>query len=464
MSNIEERRVQRRNMMLTGNLYKVIPYVAFPMIISMLIDSFYNLADTYFVSQLGTSATAAVGVNDSLLHLLRALAMGFGMGASSIISKLLGEKKENEAGKVATTAIYTAAITLSLIAAVAYILKEPMVMLLGSTEGAKPYAISYASFILISAPFTGVEVTLSHTLRAEGSTNYSMIGMTSGCVVNCLLDPLFINYFKMGVGGAALATTISKAISAFVLMIPFLRGKTIIEIKPSLFTPKWYIYKDIIRMGVPAFLRASMMSIASIVTNNVASGFGDIALASVSISNKVTRLMGSAILGFGQGFQPVAGYCYGAKMYKRVRDAFIVCTKIGAVVSVFVATILAIFAPNVVSVFAKSGDVETIRLSALIIRTQCVTLFPHAWIMIINGLNQALGRPVESTVVALSRQVLCLIPCVIILTKIFGLNGLAFSQATADILSLFISVPIVIGELNMLKRMEKEQATANNSL
>jgi len=454
MSDLQERRDKRRDMMLNGKLLKVIPYIAFPMIVSMLIDSLYNLADTYFVSQLGTSATAAVGVNDSLLQLMRAVAMGFAMGASSVISALMGAKKEDQAGRVATTTVYTAAIVLSAIAAVAYAFREPMVMLFGSTEGAKPYAIAYASFILLSAPFTAIEVCLSHTLRAEGSTNYSMIGMTSGCVINCVLDPIFINGLCMGVGGAALATTISKAISAFILMIPFLRGKTMIEIKPSFFTPKWSIYKDVVKMGVPAFLRMSMMSLSHIVTNNVASNFGDVALAAVSISNKVTRLMGSAILGFGQGFQPIAGYCYGAGKYKRVREAFKTCTAIGAAVSIFVGIVLGIFAPNIVGLFTKPGEYETLRLGALIIRTQCITLFPHAWIMIINGLNQALGRPFEATVVGLSRQVICLIPSVILLTKFFGINGLACSQACADILSLFISVPIVLNEMKMLKQKE----------
>ena len=454
-NSLGDRRAARREMMLTGNLLKVIPLVAFPMIISMVIDALYNMADTYFVSQLGNVATAAVGVNDALLHLMRAIALGFGMGASSPISKLMGAKREDEASKVATTTVITSIIVLSTISAIAFIFRNSLVIFLGATETAKPYAVAYASYILISAPFTAGEVACSHTLRAEGSTVYSMIGMVSGCVINVGLDPIFIHTLGMGVAGAALATTISKGISFLILLSPFLRRKTLIELRFKYFTPKAYIYKEIAKMGIPTLLRAGAMSLSAVFVNNMARAFGDSALAAVSVSNKCTRLIGSAIMGFGQGFQPIGGYCWGARKYSRVRSAFWTCTAIGACVAVVLGIFMFIFAENIMGVFMKAEYVaETMRVGKLMIRTQTITLFPHVWVNIANGLYQALGRPKEATVLGLSRQVICLIPIVFILSKVFGINGLACAQAVADICSMLIAIPMVAHQSRIVKRLK----------
>ena len=452
---LAERRAERRDMMINGNLVKVIPIVALPMVVTMLIDAFYNLADTYFVSQLGITATAAVGVNDSLLHLMRAVALAFGMGASSPISKLMGAKREEDACRVATTSVITAMLTLSGLAVIAYIFRDSFVVFLGATEGARPYAVEYASFILISAPFTAGEVTCSQTLRAEGSTTYSMIGMVSGCVINVGLDPLFIRTFGMGVAGAALATTISKAISFCILISPFLRHKTLIELKFKYFTPKAHIYKEIAKMGIPTLLRTGAMSLSAVFVNNMARSFGDSALAAVSLANKCTRMVGSAVAGFGQGLQPVGGYCFGARRYKRVRSAFWTCTGLGACIAIVLGAALFIFTPQVLSLFMEAEkEAETMRIGTLMIRTQCITMFPHMWILIINGLYQALGRPVEATIMGLSRQVIFLVPAAFILSKVFGVNGLACSQSAADVLSVLISVGMVIHQMKKLKQMK----------
>lgn len=455
-------RAERRRMMLEDPVIKVIPLIAFPMIISMLIDSIYNIADTYFVSQLGRAATAAVGVNDAMTHFIRSVAMGFGMGASGIMSRLLGAKKDEEACCVGTTAMFTSIVFLTVLAAVAYLFVEPLVVLLGATDTVKPYSMDYARFILISAPFTAGEVALSQMLRSEGSTKYSMFGMVSGCVVNIALDPLFIHTFGMEVAGAALATTISKFISFVVLLWPFLTKKTILEVKFRYFTPKWSIYKEIIRMGVPTFLRSSMMTVAGVITNNIAGSFSDSALAAVSVANKCTRMVGSAIIGFGQGFQPVAGYCWGAGHYQRVRRAFWVSTGIGAAMAVVIGGAMAIGAKTLVKVFA-ADDADIISIGTLMIRTQCYTMMAHVWGMIINGLFQALGRAIPAAILGLSRQVICLIPCVLILSKLFGVTGLAVSQAAADLLGLAIAIPMVINISKELNQLIKEHPVPEES-
>lgn len=457
--SVEESRAARRKMMLEDPVSRVIPIIAIPMIISMLVDSLYNMADTYFVSQLGKAATAAVGVNDSMTHFIRSVAMGFGVGASSYMSRLLGAKKDEDACRVGVTTLFTSAIVLGLLAAVAYLFIDPLVDLLGATATSKPYAMDYARFILISAPFTAGEVALSHILRSEGSTKYSMIGMCSGCVVNVALDPLFINVLGMEVAGAALATSISKVVSFLILLWPFLRKKTLLEIKLCYFTPKWSIYKEIARMGTPTFLRASMMSIAGVITNNIAGSFSDSALAAVSVANKCTRLVGSCIMGFGQGFQPVAGYCWGAKYYRRVRHAFWVSTLIGGIMAVIVAGAMAVYAPTLVSVFA-ADDPDILSIGTLMIRTQCYTMVVHIWVMLITSLFQALGRALASAVLSLSRQVLCLIPTVIILSKLFGVTGLAVSQAVADVLGMAIAAPLLFRFLGELKKLIAEDTTS----
>lgn len=462
-NTLQDRRDERRRMMLEDPAWKVIPIIAIPMIISMLIDSLYNLADTYFVSQLGTAATAAVGVNDSLTHFTRSLSMCFGVGAASYISRLMGAKREEYACRVGTTAMFTSMAVLTVFAVLCYTFLEPLVMLLGSTENSKAYSMDYARFILMSAPFTAGEVALSQMLRSEGSTKFSMIGMVSGCAINVILDPIFIYVLEMGVAGAALATSISKFISFCVLLTPFLRKKTLLELKFSYFTPKWEIYKEVAKMGIPTFLRSSLMTFSGVLINNIAGGFSDSALAAVSVSNKSTRFIGSAIMGFGQGFQPLAGYCWGAKRYKRVREAFWTCSKMGATAAMILAIGMFIAAPALVGVFAAADDTEIVAIGTLMIRSQCVTMVPHLWIMIVNGLFQALGRPLSAALLGMSRQLICLIPCLLTLPRFFGLTGLSISQAAADVLSMALVIPLLLSVLREIKKKEKEPVEAETA-
>ena len=454
-TNIEAKRSERRRLMLEESVFKVVPIIALPMVISMLIDSFYNLADTYFVSQLGTAATAAVGINNSLMHFIRALGMGFGMGAASYISRLLGAKRGDEASRVASTAVITSIVFVSAAAVIAFVFRGPLVTLLGATATSKRYSMDYATYILLAAPFTAGEIGLSQTLRSEGSTNYSMIGMLSGCFVNLALDPLFIFAFKWGVAGAAAATALSKVVAFIVLLTPFLRGKSLIRISPKLFSPRKDIYVEIARMGIPSFLRACIMSIANVVTNNYAGSYNDSVLAAVSISNRIMIFVGSMVMGFGQGFQPIAGYCYGAKRYKRVRSAFWATTAFGLAICLTFGTVLYILAPQAVGLFT-STDSEIVRIGSYMVRVQCLTLPFHVWGMIINGVFQGLGRPIGATILGLSRQVICFIPSMIILNVMFGVDGLMNAQAISDCLTMFIAVPLLIYILNFLKKREKE--------
>ncbi len=390
------------------------------------------------------------------MHLLRSVAMGFGIGAASYISRLLGAKRDEEANRVGTTTLFTGPIALMAISLIGYIFMLPMVRALGATDSVMPYSMDYARWILLSSPFTAGTVILSQLLRSEGSTKYSMIGMVSGCVVNIALDPLFIHVLGLEVAGAAIATGISKLTSFIILLMPFLKKKSILELKPRFFTPKKEIYLEIAKMGIPTFLRSSMLAVSSIVVNNVAGSFSDSALAAVTVANKSAHLVGSGIIGLSQGFQPVAGYNWGAKNYNRVRKAFWACTVMGVSASVVLGAILAVFARRLVGVFASSDDLEILQIGSYMIITQCITMGFHTWGVISNGLFQALGRSVGAAILGLSRQLICLLPCVLILSKLFGVYGLASAQAAADILTFIVALLMTVALFRRIKRIEYE--------
>ena len=459
-----QRRNARRKMMLEEPVAKVIPILAAPMIIAMLIDSIYNITDTYFVSQLGMSATAAVGVNDSLMILIRSIAMGFGIGASSYISRLLGAKEYERASRVGSTALFSAILVIATIAVIAYIFVDPLVVALGATQTVKPYSVQYASWILLSSPLTAGTVVLGQLLRSEGSTQYSMIGMVSGCLINISLDPLLINVVGLGIAGAAIATGISKMISFGILLAPFLRGKTLIEMKIKLFTPTKRIYTEIVKMGIPTLLRSSMLALSTIVLNNYAGAFGDTALAAVSVANKCARLVGAAILGLGMGFQPLAGYCWGAKQYARVRKAFWTCSWMGVAGAAVLGALMAMAAPQLIHVFASTDDEAMVELGAYMIITQCITMPFHVWGMIANGLYQALGRPIGAGILGLSRQMICLVPSVIVLSRLFGVYGLASAQAASDVITMCIAIPMVLWLMKKMKILETGEERAARRL
>jgi putative MATE family efflux protein len=448
---------KRRKMMLEGNLLRLIPVIALPQVVTMLIDALYNIADTYFVSRLGPAATAAVGINDSTMHIIRALALAFGMGAASYISRLLGAGKDREASEAASTTVFTAMGFIAAISILAYFFLSPLMTFMGATESAKPYSMAYARWTLLFAPFTAGTVCLSQALRGEGSTAFAMCGSVSGCLINVFLDPLFITTFALGVSGAAIATGISKMISFGILLFPFITQRTMLTISPRLFTPRKNLYGEIARMGIPVGMRTGMMTLSTIVINNMAAGFGDIALAAVAVANKCMRLVAAAIMGFGQGFQPIAGYCWGARKYERVKKAFFYTSAIGFIISAIMGGLLAIFARPVIGIFTE--DLAMIDVGVILVRSQSIVLPPHVWVIIAGGLFQGTGKPFQAGLLGLSRQIFSLLPCVIILTRLFGLMGLVHAQAAADVVSFCIALGLVIPMVLELNRLQKEQNT-----
>jgi putative MATE family efflux protein len=282
-----------------------------------------------------------------------------------------------------------------------------------------------------------------------------MFGSVSGCVINVLLDPVFIYTLNMGVAGAAIATGISKTISFSILLFPFIARKTVLSISPRLFTPGKELYAELARMGVPVGMRTGLMTLATIVINNMAAGFGDLALAAVAVANKCMRLVGSAIMGFSQGYQPIVGYCWGAKKYDRVKKAFFYTSAFGLAISSVLGALLTVFARQVIRVFSDDSGMMDIGLT--LIRSQSIVLPLHVWVVIASGLFQGAGKAVRAAFMGLSRQIVSLIPCVLILTTLFGLQGLVRAQAAADILSFCIAVGMVISMMFELTRLQKAE-------
>ncbi len=446
--------------MLEEKMLRVIPKVAIPMIIASLIDSVYNFCDALFVSQLGVNATAAVAVNDSLMHILRAVSMGFALGASSYISRLMGAKQDEKASRVGTSTLFIGIAFSLVFGLVCLAFRSPIVDLLGATQEAKHYSMQYSFWILLAAPFTTAELIQNQLLRSEGSTTFAMIGMVSGCVLNIGLDPLFINVFGWGVSGAAGATALSKVVSACVLAYPFVKKHAMLDISWKNFKPDREGAIEVARMGVPAFLRMSLMSTGGIITNNVAKTFGTAVLAGISVANKLYRLVASGIMGFSQGFGPVAGFCWGARKYKRVRQAYFTTIMIGMSAALVLGTAMFIFSRNLIGWFNHEANETMYAIGSLKIRALCLVLFPHIVVMVTSNLYQSLGRPIGNLALSMSRQLLFLIPMVLILPRVFpyvglpGEYGLAVAQAASDLFAcLLLALPLAYRMLRQFSHL-----------
>lgn len=434
---------------------KLVFSLAVPTVMSMLITSIYNMADTFFVSQIGTSASGAVGIAFSLMAIIQAIGFTLGMGSGNYISRLLGQKNTQYASKVAATGFFTALFMGSALTLIGLLFLNPLVYALGATDTIAPYARDYIRYILIGIPYMTASFVLNNLLRFQGSAFYAMLGIGTGGILNILLDPVFIFGLDMGTGGAALATIISQFVSFCILFYNSGIGGTI-KIYFKDFTPKWKIYKEILRGGLPSFYRQSLGSAAMICLNFSAGPFGDAAIAAMSIVARVFQFALSAMLGFGQGFQPVCGFNYGAKRYDRVLDAFWFCVKVSAVGLFTISTVGFAFSPQIITVFRRE-DLEVIAIGTRAFRLQCISFSLSAWIIMINMLLQTIGKGTLASIVAISRQGMFFIPSILILPNLFGLLGVQISQLVSDILSFLLTVPIGISIIKELKAQQNEQ-------
>ena len=430
--------------------------MAVPTIISMLVTSFYNMADTFFVGKINTQATAAVGVVFSVMALIQACGFFFGHGSGNFISRKLGAGEFEEANIMAATGFFSAFLVGILLGAAGLFFLTPLAKVLGSTPTILPYTKDYLRIILIGCPFIMSSFVLNNQLRFQGSASYAMVGIVSGAVLNIVLDPILIFVLDLGVAGAALATVASQVVSFCLLLLMSRRGGNIrarfINFKPSV-----YLYKEMFKGGIPSLCRQGLASAAQICLNRAAGIYGgdfsDAAIAGMSIVSRITMFANSALIGFGQGFQPVCGMNYGAKKYGRVREAFAFCVKYAAVFLVIVSAVGFVLAEPLVTLFRRE-DMDVIRIGTLALRLQLIVFPLNAWIVMCNMMLQSIGKATKASVVAAARQGIFFIPLILILPCFFGLLGVQMCQTWADICTLLLSVPLGVGVLREMKQME----------
>ena len=447
--NNEELRQEKFIRMTETSIERLVCRMAVPTMVSMLVTALYNMADTFFVGRIGTSATGAVGIVFSLMAVIQAVGFCFGQGSGNYISRKLGERDFKEASRMAATGFLTAFGAGVLIAIVGLFFLTELSLILGSTETILPHAKEYMRFILIGAPFMASSLVLNNQLRLQGNALYAMIGIASGALINIGLDPLFIFTFDMGVGGAALATIISQFISFCLLLAGCKRGGNI-AIRIRDFAPSIRRYWEIVRGGAPSLFRQGLACAAAIALNLAARHYGDAAVAAMSIVNRTMMFAFSALVGFGQGFQPVCGFNYGAGRYDRVLDSFWFCMKIGTACLTVLALLGLFYAPEVVAVFRRE-DAEVIEIGSRALRVQCLVFPLLAWFTLQNMMMQNIGAFGRASVLAIARQGFFFLPLILTLPRFFGLWGVLLCQPLADLCSFLLSLPLGIGVLRELK-------------
>jgi putative MATE family efflux protein len=428
--------------------------LAVPTIISMLISAFYNMADTYFIGQLGlASATAGVGVCFPLMTVLQAVGFMFGQGSGNYIARALGARQQKEAEEMASTGFFSAMIAGVVLMALGLLFLPQLVTVLGSTETIAPYAIQYARNILIAVPWLIASIVLNNQLRLQGNAVFAMVGMTSGAVINIALDPLFIFTFGMGVAGASLATMISQMIAFMLLYLGTRRGDAL-RIHFKRFAPTLDNFRGILRGGIPALFRQGIASVSIILLNTVAGSMGDNVVAAISIVFRITMFVYTVVIGLGQGFQPICGFNYGFRRYDRVREAYWFSVKISFFMLLAGGAAAFIFAPQLVDLFLK-GNPEVTKIGSLALKFQSLT-YPTFSILMMNSMMlQTIGHTRDATLTAISRQGLFLLPAILLLPHFFGLLGLQLAQPVADFSAMFLSIPL---GLHALKGFRREEA------
>ena len=414
--------------------------LAVPCIISMLVTAFYNMADTFFVGLMNSdAATGAVGVVYPMMAIIQAVGFLFGQGSGNYISRCLGQKNREEAEIMASTGFFSALFSGLVIGVAGLIFLEPLSYLLGSTDTILPHTEAYLQAILIGAPWMTASLVLNNQLRLQGSASFAMVGITAGAVLNIVLDPIMIFWMDMGVAGAGWATIISQFISFCLLLVGCAKGGNI-RIRFRNFRLKLFYFKKVIEGGLPSLARQSLQSVATICLNHAAGFYGDPAIAAMGVVQRVMMFGASAMLGFGQGFQPVCGFNYGARLYSRVKEGYWFCVKIATVALAAIGVVGFCFAPQIISLFRDNPVV--IDFGAAALRFQFVTFPLQGFIVMSTMMEQAIGKTVSATFLSVARQGFFFIPAVLILPLIFQETGVQMAQSVADVLTILCAVPI----------------------
>ncbi len=466
-AEIAERERKQFDKMTKTPIARLVIGLGIPTMLNMMVTSLYNLADTYFVTGLGQQATGAVNVVLSLMSIIQAIGFTFGMGSGSIVSKLLGARKREEADKVASTAFFTAGAIGILILLFGMLFLSPLMRLLGapSETGVETttlaYAKEYSTWILFAAPFMCMSFVLNNVLRAEGKAVLSMAGLVSGAVINVALDPILIYGADMGIAGAGIATCVSQVISFGILLGMFLAGKTVVRMRVRSIARQFAVYFDVIATGFPSFCRQILASLCTVMLNWAVKPY-DGALAALGIVQKVFMVAFSISLGIGQGYQPVLGYNHSAKRYDRVRGAYLFTLVFSmSLMSVF-AIVCAIFAPNLMRAFNQTDNATKIGALSLRLQCICMPLLPVNFMISIT--YQTVGNKGIASLLSVSRQGLFYIPAVLILPKVAGLFGVQCCQSVSDAFSFLFALPFTYLFFKSLKQAQAAQLLENEKI
>ena len=426
----------------------LISRLAVPTILSMLVTGIYNAADTFFVGRISTQATAAVGLVFSVMALIQAVGFFCGQGSGSYISRLLGAGRRQEADETAATG-FALSLILGVAAAIAgNLFARPVALSLGAGSTTMHDTLVYMRIILIGAPFTMAQFVINNQLRFQGSAVYAMVGLLTGAVINIGLDPLLIFGFHMGVAGAAIATVSGQFISFLVLLIGSRQGDNI-RISLSNVRLNAHYLKEIINTGTPALMRQGLAAIATLLLNHAAGSAGsDAAIAGMSVVTRVMMLLASAMIGFGQGYQPVCGFNYGAHLYDRVKEGYFFCVKYGTIFLAGASALCLSFAPQIIRFFRNDPDV--ISVGAVALRAQAISLPLMATIVITNMMLQACGKGLQASIVSAARNGIFFVPLILILPRLLGLFGVEITQAVSDVLSFVLAIPFAASELKKM--------------
>lgn len=446
---------QNTKLNLLGNapISKALISLGIPIMIGMLINALYNLADAYFVSGLGESPMGAISIVFPLGQVVVGLGLMFGNGAASYLSRLLGCEDKNTADTVASTALYSSILIGAILIILTFIFLRPVLMLLGATETIMPYALTYARIYILSCIFNVFNVTMNNIAASEGAAKTTMCALLSGAVINVGLDPLFIYTFHMGVAGAAIATAISQFISSLVYLSYVLRKKSAFTFSIKSFSPTKQIFAEILKIGIPTLTFQLLTSLSIALINRAANGYGDAVIAGMGAVTRITSMGTLVVFGFLKGFQPIAGFSYGAKNFKRLRQSIKISILWSTVFCIIVELLMILFSAQIISQFANENE-EMILIGQKSLTGNGFSFFLFGFYTVYSSLFLALGKGTAGFILGACRQGICFLPVILLLPELLGMNGILYAQPIADILSAIVTVFMA---MNLHKKLSSEE-------
>lgn len=451
---------QNKKMELLGSasIPKALLAMGIPTMIGMLVNAIYNIVDAYFVGGLGKSQMGAISIVFPLSQVIVGLGLLFGNGAASYISRLLGRGDKEKANKVASSALYSSLFLGMIIIVLSMIFLEPILKLLGATNSIMPYALTYASIYILSCIFNVFNVTMNNIVTSEGAAKTTMCALLIGAILNIALDPLFIYTFHLGVAGAAIATAISQIVSSIVYLIYILKKKSVFQFQIKDCTYNKEVMSEILKIGIPTLIFQILTSLSISLINNAAGHYGDGAIAGMGVVTRLISMGSLTVFGFIKGFQPIAGYSYGAKKFDRLYKAIQISILWSTLFCVIFGLIVFIFSKPIVSQFTN-GDAQIISIGSRALKMNGISFMLFGFYTVYSSLFLALGKGKEGFILGACRQGICFIPIILILPAIWGLNGIMYAQPIADVLSAIISVFMAISLHKQFYFMQTQTST-----